>query len=696
MFLRKIAPWIVGTLVAVTSVSSALSPASAAMQPSAIKAAKDAVGFIISYQDGVSPIAQNGQPTGENFAAVNLAASHDLGLNMTAVRFVKPLSQVDAAAALARLQADPRVKSVEFDHQMSFGAQHLSAVSPPVVHASAVKVASAVLSPKATNAWSASQPFTPVLKLTWLAPKTLNGGKLSGYKVEQSWDNKVWTTAVATTTAKSAFISTGITVGVKTYFRVKALTKVGKVSAIGLPSVSASVAPTVAPSAPKLATSNVIFSGQAAAWNTQTLVERGGIPVTYQVTAVSESGDRHSCQTMANSCVPTAMSDGVPYTFTVQATNSLSTSSSIAVADPMYGVQWHLYSAFGIQAPRAWEITKGKPSVVVAVLDSGITDHPDLRGQTVPGYDFISDSTSSRDGEASGAYLDWDSNPADTGDYSDGQDSSWHGTHVAGIIAAAQNSLGVSGVAPGVKILPVRVLGSKGGATSDLIAAINWASGVHVNGVPDNVNPARVMNLSIGTDVADACDIGTQTAFRSAWDRGVTAVTAAGNSSFEATNSYPGNCVPTINVGSTGFSGDASYFSNYGPGVDVSAPGGDDRDTANAPAGSDGMILSTLNDGTTTPIAPTSDSQASYSLEEGTSMASPVVAGVLALIYSVRPDLKSDDGYQVIIKSVRAFKAGTDCANSHDQYGVQGGYSMCGAGIVDAAAAVKLALTYKP
>jgi serine protease len=546
------------------------------------------------------------------------------------------------------------------------------------------------------NAWNASQPYAPVVRLTWAAPKTLNGGKLTGYKIERSWDGKTWTTAVASTAGLSKNISAGLAVGTKTYFRVRALTQIAKVAAIGMPSTSVSLAPTTAPSAPTFVSSNVIFSGQAATWNTQTISERGGMPVTYDVTAKAEQGDTHTCQTMANSCVPTGLADNVPYTFSVRATNALSTSNSITVADPLYGAQWYLYSAFGLRAPKAWEITKGSPSIVVAILDSGITDHPDLRGQTVPGYDFISDPASARDSEASGAYLDWDSNPADTGDYTNGQDSSWHGTHVAGIIAGSQNSIGVSGVAPGIKIEPVRVLGSKGGATSDLIAAINWASGLHVNGVPDNAHPARVLNLSIGTDIANSCDFGTQSAFRSAWDRGVTAVTAAGNSNFEAVESYPGDCVPTINVGSTGFSGDRSYFSNYGPGVDVSAPGGDDRDSANAPAGSDGMILSTLNDGTTGPIAPQSDTQASYSLEEGTSMASPMVAAVVALIYSVRPTLKSDDAYQIIIRSVRAFKANTDCALTANQYGEQNGYSYCGKGLVDAGAAVKLALTYKP
>ena len=109
-----------------------------------------------------------------------------------------------------------------------------------------------------------------------------------------------------------------------------------------------------------------------------------------------------------------------------------------------------------------------------------------------------------------------------------------HGTHVAGIIAARSNSIGVVGVAPGVKVQPIRVLGTNGGASSDLIAAIHWAAGISVGGVPNNPTPARVINLSIGTDTPTSCDAGTQAAVRAAWDRGVTPVTAAGNSTFEA------------------------------------------------------------------------------------------------------------------------------------------------------------------
>lgn len=101
-------------------------------------------------------------------------------------------------------------------------------------------------------------------------------------------------------------------------------------------------------------------------------------------------------------------------------------------------------------------------------------------------------------------------------------------------------------------------------------------------------------------------------------------------------------------------------------------------------------MLSTWNLGTTTVGA------ADYSIEEGTSMASPVVAAVVGLIYSVNPAFTSEDAYEIMKATVRSFKAGTQCANTASQYGVENGYSYCGAGIVDAGAAVKLAQTRKP
>ncbi len=695
---KSFATTVVAGLVMLASfLVSGVQPASATMLGSASPSLQTSVGLIVTYKAGVATVAPNGQPTGANFAGTNLTQSHDIGLNMTAVRFVGSLSNNDAATALERIKRDPRVLFAQLDQHINFSAASVRPTKKIIVK-SAVKVATAVQSAKVVNAWSATSARTPKVKVTWASPKSLSGGKLVGYLVETSKNNKTWSTAVTSSTVKTVTISSGLTIGSTKYFRVRAITKVGSKTAVGLPSASAKVVPAVAPVAPIFDGPNVIFSGQSARWVAQSLSERGGIPVSYQVTAVSSTGNTVSCTTIGTSCQPASMTDNVPYTFKVVATNTLAKATTVTVADPMYGSQWHLYSAFGIQAHKAWQITKGKPSIVIAVFDSGITAHPDLDGQTVQGFDFISSPSSAHDSQALGASTaDWDADPTDVGDFSAGiSDSSWHGTHVAGLIAAAQNSVGVSGVAPGVKILPVRVLGAAGGETSDLIAAINWASGLHVVGVPDNTTPARVMNLSIGTETASGCDVGTQSAFRSAWDRGVTAVTAAGNGDrfgnpMQATYSYPGNCYPTINIGATGYSGDSSYYSNYGPGVDFSAPGGDDKDSpAPYTNGTDGMLLSTWNLGTTTVGAP------DYSIEEGTSMASPVVAAVVGLIYSVNPDFTSDDAYKIIKASVRPFKVGTQCENTASEYGVDNGYSYCGAGIVDAGAAVKLAKTTKP
>jgi serine protease len=203
---------------------------------------------------------------------------------------------------------------------------------------------------------------------------------------------------------------------------------------------------------------------------------------------------------------------------------------------------------------------------------------------------MVSDSIDSYDGNGR------DADPSDPGDWYGSDDSSWHGTHVAGIIAAADNSQGIVGVAPNVKIQPIRVLSSRGGTESDIVAGINWAIGVAVPGVPSNQNIADVINLSIGgpgscrpsaaTLYRDPdAKTATEKALLEAKKRGITAVTAAGNDNNLATNSYPGNCFPTINVGATENQGKPTGYSNFSQmtslngsqvpvGVDISAPGG--------------------------------------------------------------------------------------------------------------------------
>lgn len=286
--------------------------------------------------------------------------------------------------------------------------------------------------------------------------------------------------------------------------------------------------------------------------------------------------------------------------------------------DPFYPQQWgYAGSAASINAPAAWDRNTGN-GVVVAVLDTGITPHSDLAGNLVAGYDFITSTTTSRDGNGR------DANPNDEGDWITTasscypgftRNSSWHGTHVAGTVAArTNNGVGVAGVAFDARVQPVRVLGQCGGTTSDIADAIVWASGGAVSGVPANATPARIINMSLGG--AGACSTTFQNAINSAVGRGTAVVVAAGNDNVNVANAQPASCANVIAVGAVDSTGARAGFSNYGAGVDIAAPG----------VG----VLSTLNTGTQTQGAET------YAYYDGTSMATPHVAGVAALVQSRR------------------------------------------------------------
>jgi serine protease len=332
--------------------------------------------------------------------------------------------------------------------------------------------------------------------------------------------------------------------------------------------------------------------------------------------------------------------------------------------DSRYTEQWDLYeSTGGIRMPAAWDKSTGT-AVKVAVIDTGYRPHADLSGQIVQGYDFISDTTVSNDGSGR------DTDASDPGDWtaagecgtgSPASNSSWHGTHVAGTIAAlTNNSTGVAGIAYGAKIVPARVLGKCGGYTSDIADAMIWASGGTVTNVPANANKAQVINMSLGG--SGACDSTTQSAITSARSRGTVVVVAAGNEATDASNSNPANCSGVIAVAATNRSGGRASYSNYGSIVALAAPGGD--------SGTGNAILSTLNSGTTTPG---SDTYASYM---GTSMATPHVAAVAALMLAKNPNLTPDDVASRLKSSARAFPA--SC-------------SGCGAGLLDASAAIDAA-----
>jgi serine protease len=265
------------------------------------------------------------------------------------------------------------------------------------------------------------------------------------------------------------------------------------------------------------------------------------------------------------------------------------------------------------------------------------------------GYDFVSDRSElvaprGADGAVvsiDGDYVDsekygtpgWDANPADPGDWRDiapVRTSSWHGTHVAGIIAAqSNNGLGIAGVASGASILPIRALSWNGGLSSDVAAGIIWASGGHVSGVPDNTNVARVINLSISS--RSQCSETLQSAIDMATANGSVVVVAAGNANSDVRDYSPANCNNVIAVGATDATGERAVYSNFGEGVDVYAPGGDLN------ASGDRGIYSLSNAGVREPAAD------SYTYRQGTSMAAAHVSGVVARMLSATPTLSVDE-----------------------------------------------------
>jgi serine protease len=291
--------------------------------------------------------------------------------------------------------------------------------------------------------------------------------------------------------------------------------------------------------------------------------------------------------------------------------------------------QWHLHnSTGGIRAPAAWEGATGE-GVVVAVLDTGITAHDDLDGNVLEGYDFITDTFVSRRGTTArvpGAhdYGDWNDDPAEC----PVSPSSFHGTHVAGTVAElTNNGIGMAGVAHDAKVLPVRVLGRCGGYLSDIADAIVWASGGSVAGVPDNANPAEAINMSLGGGGACAAQSAMQLAVDAAIANGTTVVVAAGNYAADAANFTPASCANVVTVAATRIGGGKAGYSNYGTRIDLSAPGGGGSVDGNP----NGYVWQNINDSATSPEL----GEQTFGGMSGTSMASPHVAGVVALVQSV-------------------------------------------------------------
>lgn len=454
---------------------------------------------------------------------------------------------------------------------------------------------------------------------------------------------------------------------------------------------------------------------------------RSGIGITDRVQLVTASG-LSSRQLAARLAQDGTVDYAVPdeRRQRTAAPNDPRYAAGLAAPGPASG-QWYLRAPAGavqssIDIEGAWSALAGTPNtVVVAVLDTGIRyDHPDLKrvadaGTLLDGYDFVTnsfienDASPGRDADASDPG-DWVSSAdvasaANTIGCSSAEisDSSWHGTQTAGLLGALTgNALGMAGLTgPGktLRVLPVRVLGKCGGFDSDIIPAMRWAAGFSVPGVPANPTPARVINLSFGG--TGACSAAYLDAVREINQAGVVVVASAGNTTGHAVNT-PANCTGVIGVAGLRHVGSKVGFSDLGPEIAISAPGGN---CVNLTGDCVYPLLTTTNAGITTPVPASEAYTDATNATIGTSFSSPLVAGAAALMLAAQPDLTPDDVRSLLRRSARPFPTSGDSASVPtcqapktdgagdpiDQVECYCTTATCGAGMLDVRAAVALA-----
>jgi len=382
--------------------------------------------------------------------------------------------------------------------------------------------------------------------------------------------------------------------------------------------------------------------------------------------------------------------------------------------------QWYLQTneIAAVRATQAWDATTGSSGTVVAVLDTGVRyNHADLgsatqSGKLLPGFDFVSQDS----GNAFAVANDGngrDADASDPGDWIDNadlqrapfnsqgcqvSDSSWHGTRVSGIVGAlSNNGTGIAGLGWSTWVLPVRVLGKCGGSDSDILAAMRWAGGLTVAGVPANPYPAKVLNLSLGSD--GPCLQTYVSVVNELTAAGVLVVASAGNDG--GVVDAPGNCPGVVAVGAVRHIGTKVGFSNVGPGVDISAPGGNCVNTApGAPCLF--SIGTTTDTGTTGPVTPGFTDQFNFNV--GTSFSSPIVAGTAALMHAVNAKLppalltaRLREGARAFPTTSTTVPAPPVCHIPINDTDIQATECICttqtcGAGMLDAAASVTAAL----
>ncbi|WP_296229391.1 MprA protease, GlyGly-CTERM protein-sorting domain-containing form [Ralstonia sp. UBA689] len=369
---------------------------------------------------------------------------------------------------------------------------------------------------------------------------------------------------------------------------------------------------------------------------------------------------------------------------------------AIVPNDALFATQTNLASptvvAGGINVAAAWDITKGSPSMVVAVVDTGYTDHPDLSAKILPGYNFISDPVRAGNlfGRGTDAY-DMGDGVTSTSQYpslscttSDVHTSSWHGTEVASVLAASTNNLiDIAGVGWNTQVVPVRVSGRCGALLSDTVDGMLWAGGIAVSGAPTNANPARVVNVSLGS--VGQCSAAEQDAVNQLAARGAIVVAASGNEAAQSVDA-PANCSGAIAVTAHVDSGENASYANVGPQVAISAPGGGCPNSQPSCALPSTIVVDS-NDGSYSPGNPVVKPNTPGGVVAGTSFSTPEVAGTIALMLSVQPQLSNAQVLAGLQQTARAHPSGTFCTTNA---------GVCGAGLLDAAGAVGYAQRTAP
>ena len=329
--------------------------------------------------------------------------------------------------------------------------------------------------------------------------------------------------------------------------------------------------------------------------------------------------------------------------------------------DTFYNLQWH-YPA--IQLPAAWDMTVGDPNVIVAILDTGSTPHPDMASRFTQGIDLISSTAISGDGDGI------DEDPFDVGDSQGVQPSSYHGSHVGGTVGAVTDTdgSGVAGVTWLGGISHVRVLGIGGGSGFDILNGILWSAGLANSSNTVPVQAANIINMSLG---GGGFSQATQDACTAAHNAGAVLIAAAGNEN-SGTPSFPAAYDDVISVAALDQQSNRAPYSNFHASVDIAAPGGDTSIDSNGDGFIDG-VLSPRPDDSVSPV-----DFNTFAFYQGTSMAAPHVAGVAALVLAMDPSLSPDQ-----VESILRTTA-TDL-------GAPGRDDLFGDGMVNAFAAVQLA-----